>query len=331
VKESLSPGQTRAIAMGGGLLVVAGLVAWLGLRALGERQAEAQALAERMGNPALASLLADPTGVARANRESEEMQNLEQQLREKDGAVLEAWSEGTREAGGEGQDWAKDPGKWKDRLIEVQSRLQKESSTRRVALAPDFYLGLEAYRQKSPMAEQVPGLAVHLSVAERLVERLMDARLAPEQYPTVCEFRTLSGPGSEEEESPRGVAAASPPGRPGATPAPPLERRVFQVEIRCSPEVLYEYVRLLTRDPWLLIMKDLVVVNEQQAFPMRSEIAKKFAQPETGEAAAGEEADKALLAILAGQESLTARLKVDFVGWKNPQEGKAAVPAARAQ
>lgn len=299
-------------------IMIAAISSWLGLGALGKKQEEAQALADRMANPALAALLADPNGVARAQQEVKELQKLEKELRETDGAILETWSQATREASGEGQEWARDSGKWKDRLIAVQNRLQKESAERRVQLDPDFYLGLEAYRKKSPAPEQVPGLAIHLSVAERLVERLMEARQTSEQYPTACAFRSLWGPGSAAEMEP-GAGPVAPPAQAGASPKGP-ERKMFRAEIRCSPEVLFAFVKLLAGDPWLFILTDLSVTNERQSFPLRSEIAKKFLGSEVaGDAALGEKKKKSLLEVLAGEESLNVVLQVDFVAWENPK------------
>ena len=308
--------QQVPLAIGAVALLAAGALAWWGLGSLGEKQVEVQALAERMGNPALAALLADPAGVAGANREAVEIQKLEKELREGEGLLLSGWATETAKLAGEGQDWSSDPGKWKDRLVAIQSELQKKASGQRVQLAPDFYLGLDPFRQRSPTAPEVPGLALHLSVAERLVELLFRARQVPEQYPTACEFRLLSGPGSAAEKAPDASA-------PGARPAqvPERERKAFRVEIRCSPEVLYEYVRLLSTDPALFIITDLSVTNEKQTFPLRSEIAKKFTSPEGGLSGSGQEKKK-LLEILAGEECLLAALEVDFVVWRKTEEGK---------
>jgi len=330
MKAAMDRGLIMGAAVGGGVLFLAVGFAWLGLGALGEKQTEAQALAERMGNPALAALLSDPAGSTRAGRETAELQKLGKELRERHGGSMEAWSKGTDEAAGEGQAWAKDPGAWKDRLIEVQSRLQKEASAKRVKLGPDFYLGLEAFRQKSPTAKEVPALAMHLSVAERLVERLMEARKVAEQYPTVCEFRSLSAPGLAAEDSVVGGGGAAAP-KPVPPPAGP-ERKSFRAEIQCSPEVLYDYVQRLTRDPWLFVITDLSVTNEKQTFPLRSEIAKKFAVSEaaTGGSVTVEKKEKKLLEILAGEESLVVTVAVDFVAWKNPKEAKAVAPSEQA-
>ena len=246
MKASLDKSQLMAVVGGAAVVLVAGGVAWFGLGSLGEKLAEAQALTERMGNPALAALLNDPAGAGRATRDAAELKKLETELRDSD-VMARQWAQATQELAGEGKDWAKDPGKWKDRLIAVQSQLQKDAKAGRLGLAPDFYLGLDGYRQKSPTPEEVPGLALHLSVAERLVRRLMEARQTKEQYPTGCEFRSLGGPGSTQEKGVQETPPAPPgPGTKPGTPAPETERKAFRVEIRSSPEVLYEYVRLLS-------------------------------------------------------------------------------------
>jgi len=334
MKAALDKSQLLAVVGGAAVVLVAGAAAWFGLGGLGEKQAEAQALNERMGNPALAALLHNPAGVDRAVRDAAELQKLAVDLRNNDHAAGR-WGQATLELAGEGKDWAQDPGKWKDRLIAVQSELQKEAKAGRLGLAPDFYLGLDGFRQKSPAAEEVPELALHLSVAERLVRRLLEARQIKEQYPTVCEFRTLTGPGSAQEKG--GQEKPTVPPGPGAKPGTPMaeaERKTFQLEIRSSPEVLYEYVRLLVADPALFVIMNLRVANEKQVFPTRSEIAKKFseASPPVGEGASVEKKQKKrLLEILAGEESLNATLEVDYVAWKQPEEakaGKAPAPAA---
>jgi len=334
MKADLDKSQLLVVVGGVAVVLVAGGAAWLGLGALGEKQAEAQALTERMGNPALAALLNDPAGAGRATRDSAELQKLELELRNND-AVARQWAQATQELAGEGKDWAKDPGKWKDRLIAVQSELQKEAKAGRLGLAPDFYLGLDGFRQKSPTAEEVPELALHLSVAERLVRRLIEARQVKEQYPTGCELRTMEGPGSVQEKGGQEKPPAPPsPGAKPGTLAPEAERKTFRVEIRSSPEVFYEYIRLLAKDPALFIVTNLRLANEKQAFPLRSEIAKKFSEaayPAGGGAPAEKKEKKRLLEILAGEESLNVTLEIDYVAWKQPEEAKAGgapTPAA---
>lgn len=321
MKSSLDRDQMMGVAGAGLILVGAGLAGWFGLSRLGEVEAEVQVLAEKMGNPALAALLADPNGPGKAVRETEELRKLKDEVMSLDGNITAGWAQAAREAAGEGQDWSKDPGRWKDRLIEIQSRLQKESTQRKVILPPDFYLGLQDYRQKSPAEQEVPELALRLSVAERLVTHLFLARQTGEQYPTVCEFQTLAVIGPLQEKP-----GEAPVGRPAVSPVGP-ERKSFRIEIRCSPEVLYDYVRRLTLDSWLFILTDLTVTNERQTFPLRSQVAKSLAPAGSPDAASAEKTSskKKLLEILAGEEFVTAVICLDFVNWKPSAE---AVPAA---
>ena len=334
MKAGLEKSRILALVGGAALILVGGGLAWFGLGGLGERHAEAQVLREQMGNPALVALLKDPAGAGRATRDAAELQKLTHELGEKD-AFARQWAQATQELAGEGQDWAKDPGRWKDRLIAVQSELQKEAKAGKLGLAPDFYLGLDGFRQKSPTVEEVPELALHLSVAGRLVRRLMEARQIREQYPTACELLALTGPGSMQEKGPQDRPPPLP--GPGAKPAPPtaqVKRKTFRVEIRSSPEVLYEYVRLLTADSALFIVTDLLLANEKQTFPLRSEIAKKFSKTPAlpgGGAVADQKEKKRLLEILAGEESLNTTLVIDFVAWENPKLTKGGGASASAE
>lgn len=315
------------------LVLLAGILAWFGLGSLSDRQAEAGTLAERMGNPSLAALLADESAMGRAQKEALEIEKLEKSLGESFGGMMRSWAQGTQEVSGLGEDWSKDPGKWKDRLIEIQSELEKKSRVHQVKLKPDFYLGLEDYRQKSPAPDEVPALAVHLSAAQRLVEKMFRARQVREEYPTPCEFQALIGPvrtGKVPE-----VGAAPPAARPGAVSGDP-ERKTFRVEFRCSPEVLYAYLRLMAEDPedpCLFVVTDVVVRNEKSKFPLRSEIEKKFQnleRPEDSTRSSQRLAQEAkLLEILAGNEAMDVQMTVDFVAWKNPEESKAGSGAER--
>ena len=106
-----------------------------------------------------------------------------------------------------------------------------------------------------------------------------------------------------------------------------------QVVLRCSPEVLLEYIRLLSRDSWLLIITDLSLKNTKVDFPLRSEIAKQFNSrplPSDGATSPSPSVRKKLLEILAGEESIIADLEVEFVAWRNSEGNKAgATPSSK--
>ena len=330
-KNELDRNKLVTAGLGGVAILAAGGLAWLALAGLGEKNRETQALAERMGNPALAALLADSGGVNRALREAAEIQKLTKDLQDQNLVAL-GWAQATHKLTGEGEEWARDPGKWKDRLITVQNQLQKDAREQKVQLSPDFYLGLDEFRQISPTFEQVPELALHLTVAEHLLRLLMKARTVAEQYPTLCEFRSIAGPGTLlEKEGSKGASPDPSAGSKTNSPSLARQRRNFRMEIRASPEVLYEYVRLISTDQALLILTDLSVKNEKQDFPQRSEIAKRFREEissaTTGATANGKKKGKKLLEILAGEESLSATIQVSFVAWKTLEEPKAGSPA----
>lgn len=323
------PGSAKTTLLGVLALVLAGGIgAWLALGVLNEKTEELAALQERLNNPALASLLGETAGTSRASQEAAQIRNMTQALQEEEGASSRRWSLGTQEARGLGKDWAQDPGKWKDELIARQNELQKKASAERVQLAPDFYLGLQEFQQKSPTAAEVPDLALQLSVAGRLVERLLEARKIREQYTTACELKSLSLVRKDENQGKRPPGAAPVAAPQGPTLVP--ERKKFRLELKCSPEVLYEYVRLLASDDWLLIVQNLSVDNEKTDFPPRSEIAKKFGPMAAGDAPRPGDsgAEKKLLEVLAGDEALSVGMEVDFVAWQEAEAAKS--PAGKS-
>lgn len=309
--------------VGGLLFLVAGVGTWLGLQNLETQQAEFGALQDRINQPGLASVLAEAGGAGRSAQDAKKIHQMTQTMQEQLTGMAGRWTRGMQEARGEGKEWSKDPGRWKDELILRQSELQKKAPENRVQLPPEFYLGLEEFRQKSPTPEEVPELAVQLSVASRLVERLLQARKIHEQYFTACELKTLTCLPRGKEKP----VSAAPPG-PQAPAAQP-ERRVFQIEFKSSPEVLYEYVRLLASDDWLLILQDLSIANEKPDFPPRSEIAKKFGSsslPATGKKSEENSGNK-LLEVLGGDEALNVRMEIAFVAWPEAAPAGAKPPS----
>jgi len=306
-----SQDRQQLVWLGGGLLILlaAGWLGWQGLGSLASSQDRVQELAQKLGNEAIAGILANPDGVDQTLRETKEIRQLKNQLDETCQKATEVWKRSTAQASAEGQDWSQDPGKWKDQLIAIQSKIQKDAAASRLLLSPEFYLGLEAFRQKSPAVEEVPELALDLSLAQRLTEKLMESRReARDQYPTPCELRQMNFPHLD-------------PAVPGATPAAarPKEtagissRKTVRLEISCSPEVLYDYVHRLNSDDWLWIIRDLAITNPRQTFPARSEIAKTFA-PGAGGGASSSRGK--LLEVLAGGEAVVVQMDLDYVPWK---------------
>ena len=323
-----------------GLLCSAGVLGWLGWGKLVDKLAEAQALADRAGNPDLAGLLADEVSINQATVEMAELKRVFSELQEKYGERMKKWSEGTLAISGNGEEWSKDPGQWKDRLIKIQSDLQAEAKVKGVQLPPDFYLGLESFRQKSPMPDEVPHLAIHLSVVRALLEKLFRARETKEKFPTACEVRSVTGPASKAEKNnePNPMVSEAPVESGKAQ----MDRKAFRMDFRCSPEVFFAFLDLLKQDPQdpaLYIVTNITLTNEKQNFPLRSEIAKRLRAEEgassvelTPKIKGPEDAsprEAKLLEILAGNEVLDLQIRLDFVAWSDAMPGPSESPTGK--
>ena len=327
MKKNLS---AYAPLFGGLALVVLGAgLGWVTFSSWGEARAAAEELLQRK----LGSVLVQPGGLEKLNQDIAALQKSRAELEKE----LQALVEPGEAAWGVGQPWSVDPGQWKDRLIEANDRIRKESGPAgpggHIRLTPDFYLGFEEYRQKSPSADQVSALARQLAVSLRLWDHLLAARKeVAEPFPTICGIQAWKIPGvsAEVAATGAGVTAASPsPPAPGAAPL----RETYQIALECSPEVLLDLVRRVASDSWMLIPMQLRIENEQASFPKRAEFEKLFAgtlgpsgataPTEKGAAPSGK---PPLLLILAGKEKLKVSLSIDFVGWPPPSPPATAKP-----
>lgn len=308
-----------------GVLGGAGGLAWLGFQALQESQSEIELLSQRMAKPGLVSILGQVQGLATSRASAKKLGETRAKLREEIEKTIGGWRKGFLVASGAGQDWSKDPGLWKDELVQANADIAKASreaeEDRKVRLAEDFYLGLEDFRQRSPEPSELPILTLRLKAAEKLTQILFQARKnSHEQYPTECVLQKILCLPSEEKK-------ATPSGGGVISPGESISRIPFELQFRASPEVLYVYLELLRKDPWLFIVTDLRVRNELEQFPPRSEIRNRYdAQKDPGQNQREGQAQDLLL-ILAGKESLLVDLRVDFVAWKeNPEAQKSSGP-----
>lgn len=309
----------KVLGLAVGALVVVGGAGWLGWSNLQEALGEAQAFVERKSVPKVAAAIRFPEGASKILQETKELKALHESARLRLEQTVRTWQDSWKEASGDGADWSTDPGRWKDKLIETRSFFLQQSreseGDARVIFPDDFYLSLGEFQQKSPSAEEVPNLARQLSVARRLIEILVQAkREAKEAYPTPCVFRLLERLDQADKAEPPGKSPARPP-----PPKPSLSRMGFRMQIEASPEVLFAFVRGLEKDPWLFVIQDLLVQNEQTQFPSRSEIRKKFESPK----AAGDETGRSatqpkLLEVLAGKEKIQATFRIEFISWPPP-------------
>jgi len=174
-------------------------------------------------------------------------------------------------------------------------------------------------------------LALQLSVAEKLVELLMDAKKsAKEKYPTQCIVQSIVSPGlSAADPDKKSSDKAKAGGSTGTF------REGYTLQFESSPEVLYGFIQRIAKDPWLFVVMNLSLENDLKEFPKRSEVAKKFAdanKPTEGAAAenptdgargsANPPSRPPLLMVLAGKERMKVVVRIDFVGWKTPVAGK---------
>jgi hypothetical protein len=341
MKRNWSRTQIIWAAGGGGFFVLAGVAGWLGWGSLAETQSQADALSERKLKPELAAILNRVGGAGAGRKEAEEIAKLAEELSRTEEGLVGSWRQGYIEASGDGQGWSQDGNQWKDQLIAANDRLRKRAGKKgdnsRVILADEFYLGLQEYKQQNPPGGQVPALARQLSVSEKLVGLLMEAKKsAQEGYPTLCLLESMEGPALPAvDESKVANEKTKVGGQAGG-----IVRESYTIQLECSPEVLYEFIERLARDPWLFIVADLNLENDLKEFPKRSEVAKKFAdasKPPEGVTVAVDGGGGAtervrgganppsrspLLMVLAGKERLKVLLRVDFVGWKTAAPGK---------
>ena len=336
MKGKLTKPQMVLAAFGGGFLLVVAAAAYFGWSSLSEVQSQAQALAERKVKPELAAILTKPGGAGAARKEALGIKKIAEEVSQGEERLVGSWREGYEKASGVGQSWSQDPNQWKDRLIATNDRLKKQSGKKgdnsRVILADDFYLGLQEYKQQNPSAAKVPELALQLSVAEKLVELLMDAKkAAKEKYPTQCIIQSIVSPGVSAPESDKRSSEKT----KGGTSPTGIVREGYTLQFESSPEVLYGFIQRVARDPWLFVVMNLTLENDLKEFPKRSEVAKKFAganKPADG-AATENSTDGArgsanpltrppLLMVLAGKERTKVVVRIDFVGWKTPVAGK---------
>lgn len=335
MKPATSPTPVMPFLAGALLLLGAGGGAWWTWQLLGQAQEEAQALTDRQGRPGLAQVLARPDGAAIAVKEARELAKLREEIAREDGELTGPWARAYEEAQGAGQDWSKDPGRWKDRLIQLRSDLFRRSrespADRRVLMNDGFFLGLEAFQQRSPSAADLPEVCRDLSAAYRLASLLLEAKgSVSEGYPTPCRLLALRVPSESLAKAQEGQAPSPPLRQPlGGSGAGLAPRFTYEIEIECSPELLFDYVNRLSRDSWLWVPMDVRITNELATFPSRSEIRKGFlpGRPaEEGGAPAPAEVPK-LLQVLAGKEKIKAKLRLDLVGWPS---GEAPTAERRA-
>lgn len=323
MKLALHRDQLPFATTAGGILLLSVGLGWWGIGTLLEKRESAQGLADRRGKIEVSEVLGRSGGIAEARKDAAGIKQLTAEIFKQEEAILGPWKASTLEAAGEGQEWSKDPNKWKDLLVKYNDDIAKKSGRdgdkKHVTIAPNFYLGFEEYKQKSPKEEQVPKLALQLSVSKRLVDILLTAKQKTlEGYPTSCNLLKLLGPSTEDKQK----TTAAPPKEIGSKESDPLRQR-YLMEFECSPEVLYAFVNALTTDAYLFVPMDISIENEKGGFPKRSELETAFNSSTSdkpsspnSDATSGRAVPPPLLLVLAGKEKIRVVLQVDYIPWR---------------
>lgn len=330
MKVSLQRNEIMGLSGVGVAVLIAATLGWFGVGHLMDQTSLADQLNEKKGQSGLAEILGRAGGMSEAKKEVSQLDELSKALASQEDELFKPWREATDEAMGTGKDWSQDGNKWKDQLVNYNDEILKKSvkteKRKSVALATNFYLGFENFKQKSPRNDQVPELALQLSVSKRLADLLFQAKENTlEGYPTPCTLLKLQGPLSQMDEP----TAEGNPKKEGPEKNLP-KRSKYSMEFESSPEVLYAFINGLAKDRYFFIPCSLTAVNQRDGFPRRSELAVQFSAPKAQEAASTEEmprgeAKKAatpLLKVLAGDEKVCVNLQVDFVLWKPRADSK---------
>jgi len=320
VKKILS--QLLPFLIGLVLVLLGGVLGWVSYSDWSTLRLSAEELFQRKQQ----SSLALPGGMEKLNREISLLQKSRAQLAKE----LQDLIQPGYEAWGAGQPWVSGPGQWKDRLIEVNDQIRKESGmpgqSYKVVLPKEFYLGFEDYRQKSPSPSEVSDLARQLSISQRLANHLLASRReVSEPFPTPCVIQGWKVPGVSQPDSADapGAEARIAKALTALQKTQSFLRETYEIKLECSPEILPDLLHRLTRDPWFFLPTQLVVENEQASFPKRAEFEKIFGKstPGVGEESADGAASSGkppLLLVLAGKEKLRVSLTIDFAGWPPP-------------
>lgn len=201
---------------------------------------------------------------------------------------------------------------WKEKLVSIREELKKSADQAKVETADDFYFGFKRYRVASPPAGATRDIGIQLAAIEEMSHLLIKARVG-----SIKEIRRVmvedagmaASPGGSEES----LAAAVVDGLGGLYRVYP-----FEVKFQSNPQALDKFVNELTRSPMVFLIRFMVVENEKNTVPRRSEFAAS---------APAEGAEAKFLIPIIGQEKVNARMRIDLVYWNGvPPEKKPPGP-----
>lgn len=201
---------------------------------------------------------------------------------------------------------------WKEKLVSTREELKKSAEHANIDLADDFYFGFKRYRVASPPAGATRDIGIQLAAIQEISHLLIKAHVSgiKEIRRVMVEDAGLPTPAGGSEEA---LAAVAVDGAGGLYRVYP-----FEIKFQSTPQAMNKFVNELSRSPMVFLVRFMVVENEKNTVPRRSEFAAS---------APAEGTEAKLLVPIIGQEQINARMRIDLVHWNGvPPEKKPPGP-----
>lgn len=201
---------------------------------------------------------------------------------------------------------------WKEKLVSTREELKKSAEHANIDLADDFYFGFKRYRVASPPAGATRDIGIQLAAIQEMSHLLIKAHVSgiKEIRRVMVEDTGLPAPAGGSEEA---LAAAAVDGAGGLYRVYP-----FEIKFQSTPQAMNKFVNELSRSPMVFLVRFMVVENEKNTVPRRSEFAAS---------APAEGTEAKLLVPIIGQEQINTRMRIDLVYWNGvPPEKKPPGP-----
>jgi len=196
---------------------------------------------------------------------------------------------------------------WKEKLVSTREELKKSAEQGRVDTAEDFYFGFKRYRVASPPAAATRDIGIQLAAIDEMANLMIKSRvnsIKEIRRVMVEDTGLVSAAGGSEEA----LAATVVDGLGGLYRVYP-----FEIKFQSTPQALNKFVNELSRSPMVFLIRFMVVENEKNTVPRRSEFA--TSTPTEG-------AEAKLLVPIIGQEQVNTRMRIDLIYWNGTPPDK---------
>ncbi len=206
-----------------------------------------------------------------------------------------------------------------DQPQEFQDVLRKEvtlvksiATQSRSKLPAPFYLGLDAYENKPPSAEEVLALSRQLTVFDWVAENLLSHK------EVIIEEFTRPQPQDarkKEKEPAPGKLPQKGNGPDIKSPLPYQTTAELQLKFRCSQTAFREFVNTIATAPYFLVIENVQVQNSSLEPPPRepSPSASREATPTNAPSSAEK------LPVIVGREQLAISMKLRSLDFTDPR------------